>query len=54
MGVFQFAMTGTAFCTRYANGTILVNIRHMTRFRVVTFLGMTAFVIVAFASYKGD
>ena len=38
MGAFQFAMTGISFFTRFANGTILVNIPHKIKFRAATCL----------------
>ena len=54
MGVFQFAMTGISFFTRFANGTIFVNIRHIVRFGIVFCLGTTAFLLIALASYEGS
>jgi hypothetical protein len=53
MGTFQFAMTFISFCTRFANGTILVNIKHMYKFRIGTCLTLCAFLFISFASYKG-
>lgn len=38
MGGFQFAMTSVSILTRYANGTILVNVPHLTRARIVSVL----------------
>ena len=54
MGVFQFAMTGISVLTRFANGTFLINVRHMVRFSMVVILGIVAFSLIAFASYEGS
>ena len=53
MGAFQFAMTGIGFCSRFLNGTVLVNIKHMIRFWMSTLLALTAFCLVALSAYKG-
>ena len=54
MGIFQFAMTTFSFLTRYVNGTLLVNIRHMKRFTMVVILAIIAFLLISLASFKGD
>lgn len=46
-------MTGVSFFTRFANGTILVNIKYMTRFWLATGFGLSAFLIISLASYQG-
>lgn len=47
-------MTGISILTRFANGTILVNVPHMVRFRGVFVLGVIAFMLIALASYEGE
>jgi hypothetical protein len=47
-------MTFVSLITRYANGTIFVNIRHLVRFWIATMLALAAFALIAFASYMGD
>jgi len=54
MGAFQFAMTGISILTRFANGTILVNVPHMRRFIGVFTLGIIAFLLISLASYEGE
>jgi hypothetical protein len=54
MGAFVFTMTGISLLTRFANGTIFVNIRHYDRFLIAAGLGISAFFLISFASYKGD
>lgn len=54
MGAFQFAMTGVSVLTRFANGTIFVNIRHLVRFWITAMLALAAFALISYASYKGD
>lgn len=54
MASFQFAMTSISICTRYANGSFLVNIPHLTRVMIVTMLQLTSFIGIALASYLSD
>lgn len=51
MSGFQFAMTFVSILTRYANGTVLVNVPHLTRARVVTLLQFLSFTGIAVASH---
>jgi len=52
MAVFQFTMTGLSMLTRVANGTFLVNVKHLTRMRAVSAFAIVAFVLVAVASFE--
>ena len=54
MGFFLNAMTVVSICTRFANGTILVNVRHLTRVIAVSILATTSLVLIAFASFMKD
>lgn len=54
MGFFLNAMTVISICTRFANGTILVNVRHLTRAIAVSILAVTSLVLIAFASFMKD
>jgi hypothetical protein len=47
-------MTGISFITRFANGTILVNIEHPKRFFASACLATCAFFLIAFASFHGE
>lgn len=47
-------MTSISICTRYANGSFLVNIPHLTRVKMVSLLQMASFVGIAVASYYSD
>ena len=52
MSAFQFAMTGFSIMTRLANGTILVNVPHMTRIAAVSCLSITSLSLIALASFN--
>lgn len=54
MGVFQFAMTGISFITRFAQGTCFANFRIITRFVIATCLAITAFSLIAWACLEGE
>lgn len=45
-------MTGFSMLTRIANGTILVNIPHMTRITAVTVLAITSLSLISLASFN--
>ena len=47
-------MTAVSIMTRYANGSILVNIPHLTRIRIVTFLQFLSYIGIAIASYYSN
>lgn len=51
MASFQFAMTSISICTRYANGSFLVNIPHLKRIKIVSIFQFVSFVGIAAASY---
>ena len=52
MAGFQFAMTTFSLCTKFANGTCLVNVPHMTRITVVSTLMVISFTFIALASFN--
>ena len=52
MAGFQFAMTFFSIITRVANGTCLVNVKHMTRIAIVSLLAITSFSFIALASFN--
>jgi len=54
IGVFQFAMTGVSIITRFLNGTILVNVKHMTRFYITATLQVLALLLVAVSALQGE
>ena len=54
MGFFLNAMTVISICTRFANGTILVNVKHLHRVIAVSVLAISAFCLIAFASFMQD
>ena len=51
MSVFQLSMLVVGVLTRYANGTILVNVPHLTRAKIVSLLQLMSFLGIALASY---
>lgn len=44
-------MTSISICTRYANGSFLVNIPHLTRVKIVSVLQLASFMGIAIASF---
>jgi hypothetical protein len=45
-------MTSFSIMTRLANGTILVNVPHMTRITYVSILSITSFSLISLASFN--
>ena len=46
-------MTGIGIITRYANASLLVNIKHINRFWIVIILCFIALILISMASYQG-
>lgn len=44
-------MTTFSICTKFANGTCLVNVPHMTRIKIVSLLMITSFTFISLASF---
>ena len=47
-------MTSISICTRYANGSFLVNIPHLIRIRIVSVLQFASFMGIAIASFYSN